>query len=330
MPAAAPPPASTPAPADRSSPGAATGRLDVLAIGEPMIEFNQTAPERPEYRQGFGGDTCNAAIAAARSGARAGVLTRLGDDDFGRLLRALWRDEGVDADSVGTDPAAHTAVYFVTHGPAGHAFSYLRAGSAASRMTPADVPRDLAGRTRIVQASGISLALSPGACDAVLHAFSSAREQGVGVAFDSNLRLKLWPLARARATIAAAAAMADWFFPSLEDLQVLTGLDDPDAIVDWSHRLGAKAVLLKLGAGGVLVSDGMRRERIAGHRVAAVDATGAGDCFCGACLARLAAGDVLWDAARYANAAAALSTTGFGAVAPLPRPDAVRALLAGG
>lgn len=321
-------------PAASAAPGALTdrhddppGRLDLLAIGEPMIEFNQTAPDRPEYRQGFGGDTSNAAIAAARSGARAGVLTRLGDDDFGRLLLGLWRDEGVDAGAVAIDAAAHTAVYFVTHGASGHAFSYLRAGSAASRMTPADVPCNLAARTRIVQASGISLALSTGACDAVLHAFATAREQGVGVAFDSNLRLKLWPLARARATIAAAAAMADWFFPSLEDLQVLTGLVEPDAIVDWSHRLGAKAVLLKLGAGGVLASDGTRRERITGHPVAAVDATGAGDCFCGACLARLAAGDSLWDAARYANAAAALSTTGFGAVAPLPRVEAVRGLL---
>jgi 2-dehydro-3-deoxygluconokinase len=59
-----------------------------------------------------------------------------------------------------------------------------------------------------------------------------------------------------------------------------------------------------------------------------VDATGAGDCFCGAALARLAAGDSIWEASRYANAAAALATTGFGAVAPLPRPDAVRRALA--
>jgi 2-dehydro-3-deoxygluconokinase len=62
--------------------------------------------------------------------------------------------------------------------------------------------------------------------------------------------------------------------------------------------------------------------------VKAVDATGAGDCFCGATLARLAAGDSIWEAARYANAAAALATTGFGAVDPLPRPEAVRSLLA--
>lgn len=303
-------------------------RLDVLALGEPMIEFNQTTPGRPEFLQGFGGDTSNAAIAAARSGARAGYLTRIGDDAFGRLLLGLWRAEGVATDGVALDASAHTAVYFVTHGPDGHAFSYLREGSAASRMRPDDVPLGLVRAARIVQASGISLAISPSACDAVLHALEAARGAGATVAFDSNLRLKLWPLARARAMIGAAAGMADVFFPSLDDARVLSDLDEPDAIVDWSHRLGAKAVLLKLGADGVLASDGSRRERIAGHRVDAVDATGAGDCFCGACLARLAAGDSLWDAARYANAAAALSTTGFGAVGPLPRPDAVRALLA--
>jgi 2-dehydro-3-deoxygluconokinase len=195
-------------------------------------------------------------------------------------------------------------------------------------MRPQDVRLDLVRAARIVQASGISLAISASACDAVLHAFEAARAAGAAVALDSNLRLKLWPLARARATIGAAAAMSDYFFPSLDDAAALSGLDDPDAIVDWSHRLGARAVLLKLGPDGVIVSDGVRRERLAGHRVDAVDATGAGDCFCGACLARLAAGDDLVEAARYANAAAALSTTGWGAVAPLPRPDAVRALLA--
>jgi 2-dehydro-3-deoxygluconokinase len=302
----------------------------VLCIGEPMIEFNQTRPDRPEFLQGFGGDTSNAAVAAARSGARAGYWTRLGDDAFGAMLRALWAREGVDASAVATDPAAHTAVYFVTHGERGHAFSYLRAGSAASRMRPQDVPPEAVRGARIVQASGISLAISASACDAVLHAFEQARAAGARVALDSNLRLQLWPLARARATIGAAAALADWFFPSLEDAVALSGLDDPEAIVDWCHRLGARAVLLKLGAQGVIVSDGATRTRIAGHRVEAVDATGAGDCFCGACLARLAAGDTLEQAARYANAAAALSTTGWGAVAPLPRPQAVHALLARG
>ena len=303
-------------------------QFDLVAIGEPMVEFNQTRAGDPNYLQGFGGDTSNAIIAAARAGARTAYVTRLGDDEFGRQLMHLWAGEGIDCNGVAIDPAAHTAVYFVTHGPQGHQFSYLRAGSAASRMRPDNLPRELISQASIVYASGISMAISASACDTVLEAFQSARDSGRRTAFDSNLRLKLWPLARARAMIGAAAALSDYFMPSLEDLALLVGTSDENALVDWSHAHGAGNVFLKLGAAGVLVSDGLRRERIAGHCVPAIDATGAGDCFCGSCLARIAAGDSIWDAARYANAAAALSTTGFGAVAPLPTPQRVRELLA--
>ena len=261
-------------------------------------------------------------IAAARSGARTGYVTRLGDDEFGRMFLELWRKEGVDTRGIAADPQAFTAVYFVTHGATGHAFSYLRAGSAASRMHPEDLPLELIRSARIVHASGISLAVAQAATQAAL---AAARGE---VSFDSNLRLKLWGLERARAAIARAAALADYFFPSLEDARALSGREGEEANLDWAHGLGAKTVFLKLGAEGVWVSDGGKRERIPGHTVLAVDATGAGDCFCGAALARLAAGDSVREAARYANAAAALATTGFGAVAPLPRPEAVRALLA--
>ena len=183
-------------------------RLDILAIGEPMVEFNQTRPGDPQYLQGYGGDTSNMIIAAARGGARAGYVTRIGDDEFGRLFLALWRAEGVDTRGVAVDPAAHTGVYFVSHGPQGHAFSYLRAGSAASRMQPADLPLDMIRAAKFVHASGISMAISASAADTVLAAFEAARAAGAKVSFDSNLRLKLWPIARARAMIGAQSARA--------------------------------------------------------------------------------------------------------------------------
>ena len=107
--------------------------FDVVALGEAMVEFNQGTPGEPMYRQGFGGDTSNAVIAAARQGARTAYLSRVGDDHFGRMLLDLWQAEGVDISAVARDPQAPTGLYFVNHGPDGHAFSYLRAGSAASR-----------------------------------------------------------------------------------------------------------------------------------------------------------------------------------------------------
>ena len=305
--------------------------FDVVALGEGMVEFNQTTADQPAYLQGYGGDTSTAVIAAARCGARCAYLSRVGQDAFGQLLLALWSREGVETTGIELDPDHPTGIYFVTHGATGHEFSYLRANAAASRMTPSWLQRekvkDVLLASKILHVSGISMAISSSACDTVFAAMQLARQAGGLVSFDANLRLKLWPLERARACIAEGVATSDIFLPSLEDAISLCGHDEPDQIIDWGHALGAKAVVLKLGRGGALASDGSRRERIAGHPVSLIDATGAGDCFSGNLLARMAQGANLFVAARYANAAAALAIQGFGAVAPLPRPDAVRALL---
>jgi 2-dehydro-3-deoxygluconokinase len=301
--------------------------LDLVSLGEPMYEFSQVPGEERRWLQGFGGDTMNAAIAAARQGARVAYITRLGDDAFGREFLALWRQEGIDTSGVGIDSEAHTAVYFISHGPQGHVFSYLREGSAASRMRPAHLPLDLIAAARFFHASGISQAISASACDSVFAAIEIARSAGVQVAYDTNLRLRLWPIARARAIVAASIALSDVLFISVEEGEQLCGTAQREAILDWCHERGAKRVALKLGPEGSIGSDGNRREVVPGHAVNAVDATGAGDCFAGSLLARLAAGDDFWQALRYANAAAALTCTGYGAVAPLPRPAEVLRLL---
>jgi 2-dehydro-3-deoxygluconokinase len=295
----------------------------IVALGEPMIEFNQTRPGDSSYQRGFGGDTSNFAFAAARQGATCAYITKVGDDQFGKLFLDLWQDEGIDTSGVLVDSGAHTAVYFVSHDQSGHSFNYLRAGSAASRITPADLNTELIRNARFLHVSGISQAISASACDAVFAAIGHAREAGSAISYDSNLRLKLWPLARAQAIIRATIGMTDYFLPSLEDAQLFTGLQDSDAILDWCLAAGAKNVLLKLGKDGVIVATNRERTHVAGFAVNAVDATGAGDCFAGALLARMAAGDDLLAAARYANAAAALTTTGYGAVAPIPGADQV-------
>ncbi len=303
---------------------------DLLCLGEPMLELNRQPPDadgRSLYLEGFGGDTSNAAIAAARQGASVGYISALGDDTAGRAFRALWDAEGVDHRFVRTDPQAPTGLYLVTHDAAGHHFAFFRSGSAASRLGPEDVPAEAIQGARILHLSGISQAISNAACDAGFRAIALARAAGVRVSYDTNLRLRLWPAARAAAVIHAAIASADIALPSLEDATALTGLTDPDAVADFYLRL-CPLVVLKCGAAGALVATREERRRMAGHRVASVDATGAGDTFCGAFLARTLAGDDPFTAATYANAAAALATTGYGAVAPIPRPDAVRALLA--
>lgn len=305
--------------------------IDLACFGEPLMELTRIdgGEGEPAFRPGYGGDTSNCAIAASRQGARTAYISAVGDDSFGREFRALWRREGVDDGAVRSDPAAPTGLYIITPSPAGRDFAYYRAGSAASRYRPEDLPVELLPRTRIVQLSGISQAIGEAPCDAGFRLIEAARDAGCEVAYDTNLRLKLWSLERARAVMHGAIERCTIALPSVDDSRMLTGLDDPDAIADAYLRRGPAIVALKLGADGALVATPDRRERLAANRVAAIDATGAGDTFDGAFLARLAAGDDPFTAARYANAAAALTTTGYGAVAPIPRADAVHALLAG-
>ena len=151
---------------------------------------------------------------------------------------------------------------------------------------------------------------------------------GVQVSFDTNLRLRLWPLERARAAMTQVMRMCDICLPSLDDVAAVTGLADPDEIADHCLALGATVVALKLGEHGALVADARERHRIAPHPCQAVDATGAGDTFGGAFVARRIAGDGLLAAGRHAAIAAALSTEGWGAVEPIPDADRVRAALA--
>ncbi len=307
--------------------------LDLVCLGEAMVEFNQSRDEPTRYSAGFGGDTSNCAIAAARIGASSGYVTQLGADVFGRQLLALWRDEGVDAAGVRVLPDVDTGVYFVTHGPQGHTFTYRRRGSAASCMAPDDAAfapcLQQVERARTLHVSGISQAISASACDTVFAAIALARANGVRVSYDLNFRPRLWSAQDARPVVERTVPLCDIFLPSVDEVELLAGTHTPDDVLRWAHALGAPTVLLKLGSQGCWVSHAGQVTRLAPHRVQPVDSTGAGDCFAGCLLARLAAGDDVVSAARAANVAAALSTLGFGAVAPLPTWPQVRAALAG-
>jgi len=301
----------------------------LVCLGEPMVEFNQTTPGEPNWLQGFGGDTSNAAIAAARQGASVGYLTALGEDPFGDLFIDLWTREGVDCSGVQRRSDGHTGAVFVTHDARGHHFSFMRKGSASSRFAAGDLPRAYLAAAEMLQLSGISQAISTVARDACFAAIDVMKAAGKRVAYDTNLRLRLWSADEASAVMHEAMKRVDIALPSFDDAVTMTGLDDPDAVADFYLRLGPSIVALKMGKDGALIATPQRRQRLAGHTVQAVDATGAGDTFDGAFLTRVLAGDDPFEAARYANAAAALSTTGYGAVAPIPTRQAVESFLAG-
>ncbi len=306
--------------------------VELLCMGEPMLEFNQL-PTEPDglrqYLEGHGGDTSNAAIAAARQGASVGYITALGRDPPGDSFMALWAREGVDSSAVVHRDTHLTGVYFVFHGPKGHAFLHYRQNSAPSSYAASDLPVEALATARMLFVSGISQGISTTACDAVFAAMDMVRRGGGKVAYDTNYRPRLWPPARAAAVMQAAIAQADYVFPGLEDAEAMLGLTDPDAILDHYLRLGPRVAVLKMGEAGAYFATPDRRVRLPPHRVDVVDATGAGDTLCGSFLARVLAGDEAEEATRYANVAAALKCTGYGAVAPIPRPAQVWAALRG-
>jgi len=302
--------------------------IDIMAFGEPLMELAEVERGGEKvYLPGFGGDVSNVAVAAARQGARAAMFTAVGDDAFGQNFLDLWDREGVDRSSVIVRRGGRTGIYFITYREDGHVFTYHRAGSAASVVTEDELPLDRIASARVLHVSGISQAISTSCTDAGFAAIRHAKMNGVTVSYDTNLRLRLWPLDRARAVIHAAVAMSDIALPGLDDARQLTGRDAPEEVCDFYLGLGCRIVALTMGKAGTMVAIPGERQIIPAKPVEAVDATGAGDTFDGAFLAEwLAHGDP-FRAAAYANAAAALSTLGPGAVAPMPRRDVVEAFL---
>jgi 2-dehydro-3-deoxygluconokinase len=292
---------------------------EIVCLGEALIELNQL-PEKDQhlFYSSFGGDVSNVAIAIARQGSSAGIISLVGDDLFGDQLLELWQREGVNHTHVSKISNASTGIYFVTHDSSGHHFSYFRKNSAASQITPENLPSTYIASAKVLHISAISQAISSSSNDTVNAAIRIAVENSVLISYDTNLRLKLWSLEQARATIQQTIPYVDFLFPSLEDSILLTGLREPTAIASYYLEKGAKLVALKLGAEGVLLATVDGFHRIPGKTVETIDATGAGDSFDGAFLSEWLKHRNPMESAQYANAAAALSTIGFGAVDAIP------------
>ncbi|HEY45712.1 MAG TPA: sugar kinase [Anaerolineae bacterium] len=305
--------------------------VDIVALGEPMLEFNATEPgslrDIRNYEVGWGGDTSNFVVAVSRLGRSAGYICRLGDDGFGKILLDLWKHEGVDASQVILDTHAPTGIYFISRHGETHSFTYYRSNSAASLLSVDDIPEVYLEQAKVFHTSGISQAISNSACDAVFYAIEVAREAGALISYDPNVRLKLWDRERAQSTILETIRMADFVFPSLEDAQLITGLNDPDQIASDLQKLGPKVVALKLGEQGALLATQDGLHRIEPFEVDVKDTTGAGDAFAGAFIVAYLDGLDPYQCGRFANAAAALTCTDLGAVKPIPSRKKVEELL---
>ncbi|GAB2804084.1 PfkB family carbohydrate kinase [Actinoallomurus bryophytorum] len=305
-------------------------RPEVVVIGEPLVEFSasEALTSADTFRLSFSGDALNAAVAAAATGAHVALVTRTGEDEFGERLIAFAASHGIDTRWMWRGPG-HSGAYAVGADPHGErAFAYMRFGSAASRLSPADVTAAPVAGAGAVLLSGITAALSDSCAAAVVAAAEEARGK---VVYDPNFRGRLTTATAAREILEKVAPHAALVTPSCPA--------DSVALLDTADAERAAALCLGLGAAAAAVTRGPEGVHIATAEdrydvpaVAApvvVDATGAGDAFAGVLTARLARGASLVDAVRGGAAAASVSLAGQGGTGRVATAAEIEALLSG-
>lgn len=262
--------------------------LDVLTLGEAMVLFAAdeagTLAQVERFRRFVAGAELNVAIGLSRLGLRAGYLSRLGKDAFGRVVLDTLAAEGITPTLVAMDEQHPTGFMLKSLELDGRdpQIEYHRRGSAASCMGVADLQRLQGVRARHLHVTGISPALSPSCRELTFEAIRWARRQGMTVSFDPNLRPRLWPSEEDMTrTVNELAALCDWVMPGLAEGQRLTGLTDASAIARFYLTHGSTLVAVKLGPQGAWCEQqdgkGWLVPGVAVARV--VDTVGAGDGF---------------------------------------------------
>jgi 2-dehydro-3-deoxygluconokinase len=264
---------------------------DVVTLGETMALLG--APEigllrhANMMRLSVGGAESNLAIGLARLGKRAAWIGRVGDDEFGALVRRTLAAEGVDG-RVRVDPAAPTGL-MVKYRRTGTTTQvlYYRKGSAGSRLDRSDIDADLVRSARVLHLTGITPALSDSARDAVDYAVEIARDAGILVSLDLNYRSKLWSAAEAGSVLAVLVAHADLVFATEPEARLLVTGDGPAALGLALAGYGPKRVVVKRGALGAVAVIGGEVLDLPAYPVTEVDPVGAGDAFAAGYLSTL-------------------------------------------
>lgn len=299
-------------------------KTDVLTLGETMVLLNphESGPLRHsmDFRKRIGGAESNTAIGLARLEHRAAWMSRLGEDPHGQYVRDTIRGAGVDTQHVTFDSEAPTGIMFKERREIGESsVFYYRDGSAASRMTPDDLPEEALANTEYLHLTGITPALSDSCRALVRDAIDLANQHGLTVSFDPNLRFKLWDPPAMRETLLPLIEACDIVLPGIEEGEVLLDTDDPETIAEEFRSLGATEVVVKLGAEGAFVASDSIAQRVGAYEIdRVVDPIGAGDGFAAGYLSGRLDGLSPDRATDRATAVGALATTVTGDIEGLP------------
>jgi fructokinase len=317
---------------------------DVIALGELLIDFTSGQVSdrgNPLFEANPGGAPCNVLAMLSKLGKRTAFVGKVGQDLFGELLEEAVNNAGIGSDFLTKDPAAHTTLAFVHNTPDGdRSFSFYRDPGADELLTQAELPGSALESTRIFHFGSLSLTREP-VRTATKKALETARQGGALISFDPNLRPSLWPsLEEAKRQMCWGCSVCDVLKVAEEELTFLTDCDDLEAGVKKLQTTypGLRLILVTLGKQGSMAVYGDLQVACPTYlQVPAVDATGAGDTFCGCCLSFvLDHGLEDLDEARlremllFANAAASLVTGRKGAIRSMPSPEEVQALMAEG
>lgn len=298
------------------------GVTRVVCIGECMVELRSVGEDN--FARSFAGDAYNTAVYFKRAFADAQVqfASATGDDGMSVAMRRVWREHGIDESLAFTVRGGSPGLYLIETDALGERrFQYWRGHSAARRwlaLLLAEGESRLWGAD-IVYFSGITLAILNAEERAEAIDLMRRLRGHVGrIAFDPNVRLKLWESpAIAAATLNAAIAVCDILLPSTEDLTWLLQVDEPSKQLDLLREMGVGEVALTLGANGCAVDDVETRVLVASPAVASViDTSGAGDAFNGVYLAARTQGTAPAVAAEAALLVASRVVTHAGAIVP--------------
>nr|WP_290228373.1 ribokinase [Trichocoleus desertorum] len=305
-----------------------TAIWDIVVVGSANSDYLIRGPKLPQPGETIQGETflaapggkgANQAVAVARLGARVAFVARIGQDERGQTLMANLQAQGVDTRYLIQDPQAPTGVALIMVGQGGEK-QILTAPGANHQLAMADIEATQAA----IASTKVVLAQLESPLAVVQAAFRLAREAGARTVLDPAPAVPLPD---------ELLQLIDLIRPNSSEAEVITGtkVTDPD-----SARQAA-AILLQRGVGAVAVQAGNAGNLLIWPEgecwlpkvpVQSIDATGAGDAFAAAIAVALAENQPWSEAGRFANAAAAIATTGFGAQTALPTRAAIMNLLA--
>ena len=305
---------------------------DIVTIGEILIDLTYSGRENgvPIYTANPGGAPANVAVAAARLGADAAFIGKVGRDYYGDFLRKTLEDNRVDVSGMLTDASARTTLAVVSLSETGErSFSFYRRYCADTLLSAEEISPAMLGDTHFLHFGSVSLTDEPSR-SATFFAVDKAKELGAVITYDPNYRANLWENeTEAIEEMKSVLGKVDILKISDEELPLLTGTDDyAEGTKQLYDAYGIPLILLTLGPDGAFYRRGDETGKAEGFKVQVADTNGAGDTFFGAFLSRMAAlkiyrpedlsSEQLYRSVRTANLAASLTTSRHGAIPAMP------------